>query len=285
MKVDSVRITPLLRVITIAECFVLLTAGGGLIFAYDFIKTLWPWPQPPQVLPPYNAGFIAAIYTAGMIAPLAMLLFGRWTPARLVLTMLAGFTLVVLVASLINLNKLRLDHWGTWLWLFLYVLIPANSLYHLWLIRDIPPEGEETPRNWRIFLIAQGILVGLYGIGIFLIPGSEDAANPSILTKFWPWGINNLHAQMYCAAGVTAVAGAIALWRRSSPKDFFVLGSVQLAFGVLAVIMLFVASNSVPPERKVKLGELGTWFWLAAMAESAIAGAVMLIRWWRTRQT
>ena len=43
------------------------------------------------------------------------------------------FTVVILVVSLVNLDRFDLDHYSTWLWIILYMAIPANAGYYMWL--------------------------------------------------------------------------------------------------------------------------------------------------------
>src|SRR5215468_9780354 len=103
-----------------------------LLFA--IAKPLWPWDTTP-----FNAAFLGATYIASFAATLTLLLVGRWSVARTILRMVLAFTFVVLIVSLFNVAQFHFDRWASWAWLLLYIVLPLNAAYHLWLYRKQPP--------------------------------------------------------------------------------------------------------------------------------------------------
>src|SRR5690349_12883763 len=160
MKNQNPPISSLLRVITTIEALVLLGAGGGLFFFYDFMSTQWAW-----TITPFNSGFLGAIYLATLVTVVLLLAMPYWNTARLLLPMILTFTLVVLIASLLHFDKFNFSHIAAWIWFFLYIIIPLNAIYHLWLYRNnVMTNATPTPSILRAWLILQGTLLGLYGI-------------------------------------------------------------------------------------------------------------------------
>ena len=258
MDTENPPITSLLRFVGILEVLALAAAGIGLFFVYSVAAPLWPWD-----IKPFNAGFVGATYLGSLMAVVTMLVVSRWTPARLVLPMLLSFTGVVLIVSLLNLDRFHFDRWATWAWFALYIIVPLDSLYHLWLYRRLPPaQTVETSSMWRAYLVAQGIILGLYALAMVIVP--------STFTAFWPWAVDAFHAQMYAAIGFTAAAAAIALARFAAPLDFLTLGLVQTVLGLLAILDVVLKSPLV----NYSVG--GTWLWLGGFAIISITGVAMI---------
>jgi hypothetical protein len=252
----------LLRLVTAFEVSVLLVAGGGLFFLPNLISPLWPWP-----LTPFNTRFLGAIYLASMVAAALLVYSGRWSPARLVTPMIFLFTLIVLFVSLLYLEQFNRASPSTWLWLLLYVGIPLNAGYHLWLYRRWPPPATLTlAAGWRTYLLAQTTLFGLYGLALLLAPVTA--------TAFWPWPLDALHGRMYSVAFFSAAQAAFLLYRAASPSELLTVGLSQLTLGLLAIAGLLMVDASV---HRVNWSAAGTWLWLAGFALLAATALALLL--------
>lgn len=263
-KNENPPITPLLRGFSFVEVLVLVAAGGGLFFLPDLAVAQWPW-----VIPPFNARFVGAVYLSSMVA-VGMMLLGRWAPARLILPMLFTFTAMVLGMTLLKLDNFLYDRWATWGWFILYIALPVNAAYHLWLYRDLPPaDPAPVPTPWRYFLIGMGIVLGIYGLAQFFAPQAVSA--------FWPWKIDAFHGQMYSANLVTGAVGAFVLSRAAAPIEYFALGITYSVLGFFSILGLVVVDASV---HKVNWAAPGTWLWVAAFTIFLVAGLAMM---WQSR--
>ena len=167
MNTSNPPITRLLRWITGVEVLVLIATGGGLFFLPAVLGPLWPW-----ALTPFNTRFMGAVYLASLVSAAALAYIARWSVARLVVPMIFTFTAVVLGVSLIYLDRFTQNTASTIGWFVLYIVIPVNALYHLWLYRRLDPvTGRPLPRFVRVLLGIQAVVLGVYGLLLLVAPG------------------------------------------------------------------------------------------------------------------
>jgi hypothetical protein len=184
--------------------------------------------------------------------------------------MLFAFTFIVLVMTLLHLDNFLYDRWATWGWFILYIVLPLNAAYHLWLYRRLPPaDATPVPAAWRYLLLALGVVFGLYGLAQFFAPEAASA--------FWPWKIDAFHGQMYSANLITIAVGAFVLSRAAAPVEYFALGITYSVIGFFAILGLVVVDASV---HAVNWAAPGTWLWVAAFAVILTAGLALM---WQAR--
>lgn len=251
--------------ITAVECLVLLVAGGGLLFLPSVMGPEWPWE-----LSPFNTLLLGAAYSSSLMATVTMVYNGRWAAARIVLPMIFFFTAIVLVVSLAYLDRFDAGSYSTWVWFALYIVIPVNALYHMWLYRKLKPYHPiPLPTPWRSVLLIPIILLGLYGAGLLIAPET--------FSDFWPWPIDAFHGRVYSVLYLTPALGAILVWRNAASLELTALGLTLSVGGLVAVVGLPVVDNAAG---KVPWSQTGTWLWVASFAILLSAGLGLL---WRSR--
>ncbi len=255
------KISPLLRFLTFIEIIVLFAAGAGLFLAPKFAEPLWPWE-----LLPFNSRFLGAVYAAACIAAIIQTLYARWSPARLVTSMIFIFTAIIIILSFVHIDQFDFQRWEVWVWFLLYIILPINAGYHLWLYRNWPP-ADATPLadSSRTLLFAQAILLGLYGLTLILIP--------SIAKMIWSWEIDNFHAQLYSVTFITPALGAYILTKGASKLEWQTLGFAQISLGLLPVIGVLIVDAST---KRVAWSTAGTWTWLTIFTAMLIVGIWMM---------
>ena len=254
------RVTLLLQGVTAIEVLVLIGAGGGLLLAPSVIGEIWPWR-----LTPFNAGFLGAVYTGSMVAAAFLVLIGRWSPARVVTPMILLFTAIVLVVSLIYLDRFQLGNPATWLWFMLYVGIPLNAAGHIWLYRNLPvADKARLSPALRAMLAAAAAVFGLYGLGLLVAPGP--------LTAFWPWPIDAFHGRLYSVVFLTPALGAWLLMRSAAWAEVRAIATTLLTGGGLAIIALLAVDLRV---HRVNWTAAGTWLWLGLFIAMVLSGAAL----------
>ncbi len=255
---------PLSSSVKIFTGAVLVVLIGGLLlfFAPQLILPRWPW-----TVAPFNARFLGAFYTAEGAVILSLFLTNRWSPGRMVLIMALVFTLVVTLASLLNLGYFNWGRKGPWIWLALYAgsALVAGWLY--WQHRNLPQAPsiiDGTP--WQRLLAVQGALSTAYGAALLIAP--------AIAASFWPWKIDAFHAQVYSALFLAAGIGGLLLARHAAREDLRTFGLANLVLGLGAIIGVIMVDARV---HKVIWSSEGTWIWLALFAAIAVVGLGQLL--------
>lgn len=255
-------VSVLLQGVTAVEVLVLLVSGGGLFFLPTVLPEIWPWQ-----LTPFNTVFLGAVYLAAMVTAAMLVLIGRWSPARVVVPMILVFTVIVLILSLVYLERFDVASPFTWLWFVLYIGIPVNAAFHLWLYRTLPPASPlQLGPRWRSYLLAQAVVLGLYGIGLLVAPDR--------FSVFWPWPVDDFHARLYSAAFLSPALGALLLLRGTAWDEVLTMGLTQGVLGLLPILGLVVVDARV---HRVAWTSTGTWLWIGGFVVLFVAG-VGLVR-------
>jgi hypothetical protein len=255
------KISPLLRFLTFVEVVVLFAAGFGLFFMPRLVGPLWPWE-----LLPFNARFLGAVYAASCIAAVMQTAHARWSPARLVTPMIFIFTAIIVVLSFVYIDLFDFQRWEVWVWFGLYIIIPVNALYHLWLYRSLPP-ADSTPieSSARNVLSAQMMILGVYGILLVVFPSAAKV--------IWSWEIDVFHAQLYSVTFITPALGAYVLMKGASRIEWQTMGLTQIVLGLFPIIGLLLVDASI---QRVSWSAIGTWIWLALFAGMLAVGIWMM---------
>ena len=263
---DNPQISSLLIMVTAIESLVLLVTGVGLLLFPSVIRPWWPWE-----LSPFNALLLAAIYSASLVATAMVVYVKRWAPARVVVPMIFIFTAIILVVCLITIDRFDFQYWGTWVWFFLYVIIPANAAYHIWLYRKLKPVNPfPLPALWRGALLIPTILLGLYGIGLLIAPES--------FSSFWPWPIDEFHGRMYSVLYITPATGALLLFGAAASIELLTMGLTQIVGGGATILGFVIIDNQVD---KVDWSASGTWLWIGSFAIILLTGIGLV---WQSRE-
>lgn len=262
---DNPEITTLLLLVTAFESAVLFVAGLGLLVAPGVLGPMWPWS-----LAPFNTLLLGAIYTSSLVATTTVVYVKRWAPTRVVLPMILMFTTVVLIVCLFYLDRFDFQRWVTWLWFLLYLIIPANAVYHLWLYRNLKPfNPSPLPAPWRTVLLIPTMLLGLYGLGLLIAPNQ--------FSSFWPWPIDDFHGRVYSVLYLTPATGAVLLFGAAASIELLAMGLTQVVGAGIAIGGLVLVDHQVD---KIKWSAIGTWLWIGSFAILFLTGAGLI---WQSR--
>lgn len=235
---------------------------GNPLFVPELAQALWPW-----ALTPFNTAALGAVYLGALVAIVALVAVGRWAPARLVVPAIGAFTAIVLVISLLYLDRFDFTRPGTWLWFALYLILPLNAAYQWWRARHWPPAAAPplTP-GWRVVLIGLAVVAGAYALGLLLVP--------ELLTGFWPWRIDAFHGRIYSAAFLSVAIMAALAARSATPVERLTAGLSFAASGGLTLLSVWLVDAR---QQTVAWDAAGTWLWLAAFA--ALLGVGLVTAW------
>lgn len=262
---ENPEITTLLLLATAFESAVLFVAGLGLLVAPGVLGPMWPW-----ALTPFNTLLLGAIYSSSLVATAMVVSVKRWAPTRVVLPMILIFTAVVLIVCLVYIDRFDFQRWVTWLWFLLYIIIPANAAYHIWLYRNLKPfNPSPLPTPWRAVLLIPTILLGLYGLGLLIAPDQ--------FSSFWPWPIDAFHGRVYSVLYMTPATGALLLFGAAASIELLAIGLTQVVGAGIAIGGLVLLDNQVD---KIEWSAAGTWLWIGTFAVLFLAGAGLI---WQSR--
>lgn len=250
-------ISAVLRAVTWLEVAILAWAGGGLLLHPPLVTGVWPW-----ALAPFNQRYLGALYAAALVAAWLQARAGRWSPGRLVTTMIFVFTLVVTIYSFVHLERFDLHRIEAWIWFGLYVGVCVNAGAHLWCYRRISLAGREAlAGGQRAGLQVLVAVLGGYGLALLAMPAAASG--------FWPWSLDAFHAQLYSVTFLTPAAGAALLLAGATPAERRALGLTLAGWGALPVAGLLWVDLAV---KRVAWGEPGPWLWLGLFIAMALAG-------------
>ena len=266
-RVETAEANPVLpsrfRAVTTVEAFVLAVAGFYPFFFPHNALGKWAW-----VSGPFNLRFIGAVYLTSLVAVLVVLAVPRWAPGRVALPMLVVFTNLILVLSLIYIDRFEFQRGGTWAWFVLYVAIPVSATYYWVRFRHLPPaDGTPVPAAWRSYFLCAAAVLGLYGVALLIAPET--------LTDFWPWPVDDFHARLYSAIFLTLAVACLAVSRVAAPVELLLVGLTQLTLGFFSILGLLLADVS---ENAVDWSAPGAWVWVGGFAIILVAGAALITR-------
>ncbi|MGX9179349.1 hypothetical protein [Mesorhizobium sp. BHbdii] len=240
---------------------IVLIVGAGLFSAPVLVKPRWPW-----AVTPFNARFLGGFYTAEMVVMAALLVWNRWSPGRLVLVMAFIFTLIVSVASFINLGYFNFERKAPWLWFLVYLASVAVSWLFLWRARARPSvKGVTLNPAWRGYMPVESAILGLYGVGLLLFPLTFGS--------IWPWPIDAFHAQVYSAIFLAGAGGIYLVWRSAPREELLVLGLAQFLIGLLAILGIVITDAAV---HRIDWTATGTLSWLTLFGWIGVSGVFKL---------
>jgi hypothetical protein len=255
-------ITPFLRYFTLIETLVLVGTGFGLFLFPSVLRLIWPWQ-----IAPFNTRFLGAIYLGAMVSVAYMYLSARWSPTRPVLRAIFTFTFIVLLVSLVTSNQFDFRSAAAWGWFALYFSLPISAGYHLWLYRSMPTSHlNPVPTNWGYILRVTGFLLGLYGLGLIVLPNT--------FSSLFPWTLDVFHSQLYSATFITGSVMMFSVAKSATPTEFIATGLTESIFSILSILGLIIVDASV---NKIDWLASNTLAWLASLAVLAVLGIAMIV--------
>jgi hypothetical protein len=261
---NNPQISTLLRFLTFVEVLVLFVTGLGLFFVPKLIEPFWPWE-----LLPFNARFLGAVYTTSLIAAAMQVYYARWSPTRVVTPMIFIFTAVIILLSFVHINEFDFQRPEVWLWFLLYIVLPINAGYHIWLYRNLQAGDPARPTNaGRTILLTQALILGIYGLALLLIP--------SVAKTLWSWEIDDFLAQLYSVTFLAPAVGAFMLAKAASKIEWLTMGLTQAVLGLFPIIGVIVVNATV---KGVDWSSAGTWIWMVLFA------AMFMISLWMIKES
>lgn len=181
--------------------------------------------------PPLTAAFLGAAYWAAAVLLAWSARRRSWVEARTALPPVLTIAVLLLIATLLHLDRFDLDSLFGWFWLTVYVIVTPLLLWLIWRTRrdqeGAPGAGNALPAWLRVVLGVQAIV--MLGVGAALFVAPLDVAS------IWPWALTELTGRavgaFLCGFGLAA---AVAI----REDDLDRLRGSALAYGALGALEL-----------------------------------------------
>jgi hypothetical protein len=228
-------VTPRLRLILELFAGLALIAGALLFLGATRTDAWWSW----TIAPPLTAATLGAFYWAAFVLIFGAARSRSWAEARPAVYPVAVIALLLMVITLIHLDRFDLDSLFGVFWLVAYALVPPLLI---WAIADqLRAPGEDArptqrlPRPLRALLIFEGVLLLATGGVLLFSAGLAD--------DLWPWALSPLTSRAIGAFYVgVGVAALIAVYD-DDPVSF---RGAALAYTVLGVLVLLAVLLHLP---------------------------------------
>ena len=251
-------LTPGLRWFFAAAAALALVAGIQLFVLASETDRFFSW----TIEPPLTAAFLGAAYWAACVLLTWAARQRSWWTARAALPPVFAIAVLLLVTTLIHLDKFDLDSLFGWFWLVVYILVVP--LLAFLVVQQVgsagskPSGGTPLPLPLRALLSIQAAVLIALGAALFVAPLDADA--------LWAWVVSPLTGR---AVGAFLLGFGIAAAFAVREDDLEGMRGPALAYaGLGALELLAVAIHS----GDLTATDAGTAFYVAFCASIVAAG-------------
>jgi hypothetical protein len=239
--------------------FVVLAVGAtaALYVRTTHTEDEFSWTIAPEL----TAALLGAAYAGTLVFFLLALRERVWANFRMVIPAPFVLSTLLLVATLVHLDKFHLDRDPlpatiAWIWLVVYLIVPPGLVFltvaQLRTPGVDPPRTRPLPVGLRLVVLLYGVAGVVGGLMLFVTPGS--------LVPHWPWTITPLTGRALAAwlAGL-GVAALQAVWENDVRRVRIGMAALIVvgAFGLVAVLRYSDDVTSWWPGGWVLVGVLG----------------------------
>lgn len=223
-----------------------------------------------DIAPPLTAAFLGAAYWAAFVLLAWTATRRTWGEASATVVPVFLIAVLLLIATLIHLDKFDLDSLFGWFWLFAYILVPPAMLVLLWRQRGAPATLSAEPPapvpGWLLaLLLVQGAVMLAVGVALYVSPDSADT--------LWPWKLTPLTSRAVGAFVVGFGAAAVfAAWQ----ADLRRLAGSAYAYTALGALELIAVARY--PETLDAAGEAAYIAFTASVLAVGLAGTYLAQR-------
>jgi hypothetical protein len=223
------RLIPLTRIAFTPLAIFTLIFGPLLYLFPARTADYWAW----EINPEMSAAWVGAGYTFGAIAIWTILIIGRFQKLFVPIMATWAFSCVMLIATVLHLNRFFTDTIQFWIWLVIYILLPFALPIAWWLNKGnaSPFEPNELLFPKRMASIGLVVSVLFYVLAFLLL------FNPPLAATFWPWQLTPLMSRVITGWLIFMGTGALCLLferRYSVYREFIPEAGIWSALILLA---------------------------------------------------
>ena len=223
-------VTPRLRLILEVFAGLALIAGGLLFLGATRTDMWWSW----TIEPPLTAATLGAFYWAAFVLILIAARSRTWARARPAVYPVAVIAVLLLVITLIHIDRFDLDSLFGVFWVVAYALVPV--LLGWGIAEQLSTGGEDPrgtsrlPRLLRRALLVEGIVLLAAGALLLIAPGLAD--------DVWPWALSPLTSRAIGSFLFGIGLAALLAVREDDPLSFRGAALAYTALGLLELLAL-----------------------------------------------
>jgi hypothetical protein len=252
-------VTPRLRLILEVFAGLALIAGALLFFGATRTDAWWAW----TIAPPLTAATLGAFYWAAFVLILAAARSRSWAEGRPAVYPVAVIAVLLLVITLIHIDRFDLDSLFGVFWVCAYALVPVLLVWALVDQRGTPGEDRRgtrrLPKVLRPALVLEGAVTVAAGALLLIAPGAAD--------DVWPWALSPLTSR---AIGSFLFGIGLAALFAARVDDPFIFRGAALAYTALGLLQLLALNLHIPDLGDRPLSTtLYAVFWVAVILTGA----------------
>jgi hypothetical protein len=259
------------RVLAIAILPFLIAASVLLYLLPRDTGSLFAW----TINPPITAMLLASAYLGGIWFFGAAARPGNWRAVRRGMPAVFVFASLLLIATLLHLDKFHAGHISFITWLVLYLTTPVLVLLAMVLSRGAD-DGSDAPLEYRLGLPIRMVLalVGLVAMAV----GVALFVAPQLFLSSWPWALTPLTARVVGA--VLTLPGVVNLALLVDPR----WSAFRTVFQAQLFSLVFIIGALVLGRDDVDQARPGAIAFQSGIAVSAVAYVALYIYCERRRQ-
>ena len=265
---DTRRTIPELRWVLAIFVALAAAATGVLFFLPTETDSYFAW----TIASPLTATMLGAAYASALVLFALSLAETTWANARLTIPAPLTLSTLLLVATLIHLDKFHLaaapvPATVAWIWLVVYIVVPpALVLVYLKQQRTPgvdPPRSRPIPQPLRALLFVLGLTMLVTGAALFVAPAMVE---PS-----WPWALTPLTAR---AVASWLLGLSVAAFHGLIENDVRRLRAGLAAFSVFGIFALVAAWRYAP---EVRWEQASAWVLIVVLGLISVSGLAGLL--------
>jgi hypothetical protein len=207
-----------------------LIAGALLFLGATRTDAWWSW----TIEPPLTAATLGAFYWAAFILLLSAARARRWSDARPAVYPVAVIAVLLLVITLIHIDRFDLNSLFGVFWVAAYALVPPVLIWALADQRksagDEPRRARRLPTLLRRSLALEGALLLATGLLLLVAPGAAE--------DLWPWALSPLTSRAIGSFLFGIGLAALIAVRDDDPVSFRGAAMAYTALGLLVLLAL-----------------------------------------------
>lgn len=277
-------LAPAMRLMLFVATGLVFIAGFQLFVLSDQTARFFAW----TIKPSLTAAFLGAGYWASCGLELLAARRPRWDQARVAVPAVFLFTSLTFVATLLHLDKFHFSSadpitlGATWAWVIVYGSVPLLMLVALAFQLRVP--GRDGPREAPIptplkgIILAQGLVMVVLGIALFVMPASTLA--------IWPWALTPLTARAVGAWLIGLGAAGLTMVREGDwlRVEAAIWSIVIFAALELVAIGRYASSVNDAGAPVIDWGGAGIWVYLAFILSLLGIGIYSILATRRSRR-